>query len=122
MPASVKVEGAARLSRTLDHAADDLGKLDAADLHSAESVAAAARARAPRRTGALAGSVRAEASEGIGRVVVDAPYAAYVEYGVSKHNIAPRPFLAEAAEQSEPAVVAAYAEDVNRAVSHVKGA
>jgi hypothetical protein len=122
MADSVTVEGAARLSRTLDHAADDLGKLDTANTRAPETVAAAARARAPRRTGTLAGSVRAESGEGMGRVVVDAPYAGYVEYGVPSHRIAARPFLAEAVEQTGPAVVDVYADDVARVVSQVKGA
>jgi hypothetical protein len=122
VPSVGKVEGAARLSRTLDHAADEIGDLDSADAASAQVAARATQARAPRLTGFLAGSVRAESGEGAGRVVVDARYAGYVEYGAPSRHIPARPFLAQSAEAVRPAVENIYGDDVARAVAHVKGA
>ena len=122
MAETIRVEGAARLERTLDGAADELGRLDKPNASASSIVAAAARARAPRRTGRLALSVRAEPSEGAGRVVVGADYAGYVEYGVPSRSIPARPFLAEAVEATRPAWEEAYADGTRSAVSQVKGA
>jgi phage gpG-like protein len=119
--ASITVDGASRMSATLGHAADDVGQLDAADARASAIIAAAARARAPRRTGRLAGSIAAAPGEGAGRVVVGAEYAAYVEYGVPVRHVPARPFLAEAAEVSGPVAIDAYRDEVQRVVAQVEG-
>jgi len=61
----------------------------------AELVAQLAERNAPRLTGHMAASVDVDG----GLVVVDTPYAAYVEFG-SRHNKA-QPFLRPAREEAE---------------------
>jgi HK97 gp10 family phage protein len=122
MPGSVKIDGAQRLTATLNRASDDLGKMQRPDATAAAIVAAVARARAPWRTGRLHTSIRADVSEGVGRVVAAAPYAGYVEFGDPSRSIPPRPFLGGAAEFTKPAVIDVYGDDLNRIVSRVKGA
>lgn len=64
----------------------------------ADKIAADAKSRAPVDTGYLRSSIHAE-SKSAGKeadVMVDAPYAAYVEYGTFK--MAAQPFLTPAVE------------------------
>jgi HK97 gp10 family phage protein len=71
---------------------------EAVEEAAAEVVKVAAAQLAPKLTGHMAASVDEEG----GKIVVDTPYAGYVEYG-SRHNKA-QPFLRPAKAQSEPVV------------------
>jgi phage gpG-like protein len=110
------------LSATLHRAAANLAKLGRQDAAASALVASTARTRAPRRSGALAASVRAEPREGNGAVVAAAPYAAYVEFGVPSRSIPARPFMAGALKATAPAVTDLYADETRRVMSQVKGA
>ena len=71
-------------------AADEVVEEEGAGL-----VARLAEARAPRFTGHLAASIDEEG----GKVVVDTPYGAYVEYGTRRSKA--QPFLRPAKDQAE---------------------
>lgn len=67
----------------------------------AEAVAAKARLLAPKRSGALAGSIKVVQARDLGgrfaagwEVTTDAPYALYVHQGTKPHVIKGRPLLA----------------------------
>lgn len=73
----------------------------------AETVAEIARPLAPYLSGKLSGSIRAGANQRAGYVLVGGklvPYAAPIHWGWPAHDIAPTPFLVEAAGRAEPAV------------------
>lgn len=121
MADAIRVEGAARLQRTLHRAATMVGDMDRADTASARYLAARARALAPRRTGTLAASITTSPSEGA-TVIAGAGYAAYVEHGVPSRYIPAQPYMAPALEIGEPVVVGLYATEIDRALAQVKGA
>jgi hypothetical protein len=121
----VEVVGRARLVRTLRQAGHDVEDLKDAHQAVAAVVAAAAAATAPRRTGKLAASVRG--NRAVGRAVVRAgrasvPYAGPVHWGWPSRNIAAQPFVAEAAQVTEPVWLALYENGVVKALDRVKGA
>lgn len=125
MTYSARLVGAARLRATLRAAGADLGDLKTANAAAAATVAAAAGVRAPRRSGALASSVRG--NRAVGKAVVMAgrgsvAYAGPIHWGWAARGIEPNPFVIDAAEATEPVWTAAYAVDVQRAVNNVRGA
>jgi hypothetical protein len=121
----MKVEGARQLRATLKAAGDDLGDLKDAHREAGTIVANAAGGRAPRRTGALAGSIRAAGTKA-GAVVraggARAPYAPYVHNGTPARGIPQNPFITEAAQATESRWVAGYGTAIERIVDKVKGA
>lgn len=102
---SVRVEGLAQLRRDLRTFAGDVDDLKDANAAAARIVAAAAEARAPRRSGRLAASVRGNRAAGkatvsAGRASV--PYAGPIHWGWAARGIEANPFVADAAQASEP--------------------
>jgi phage gpG-like protein len=80
--AAVRVDGLAQLRRDLRKMQPDtLKEVRGVLKHSAEIVAATARARAPRRTGRLAASIRATTAGNRAVVRSPLPYAAVHEFG-----------------------------------------
>lgn len=121
----IKVEGLARLVRTLRRAGADLGELKDANRAAAEMVAAEGRARAPRRSGDLAGTIRSARAAARARVLAgraSVPYAAPIHWGWPLRDINAQPFLSEAAQATEPRWVKAYLRDVEHALGNVQGA
>ena len=123
--AGVKVEGAARLRRTMRRAGADLEDLKAVNAAVAALVAGRAATRAPVRSGALAASVRgnraaATASVRAGRAAV--PYAGPIHWGWPLRGIAADPFIAATAQDTEPVWVAMYRDGVEQAIAKVEGA
>jgi hypothetical protein len=121
----LEVQGLGQLVRTLRRAGDDVGDLKDAHARVAAIVAAAGASRAPRRSGALASSVRGSrqvrrARVSAGRASV--PYAGVIHWGWPAHNIAPNPFLSEAAQDTESQWTATYQRDVQHVLDKVKGA
>jgi phage gpG-like protein len=122
----VRVEGAAQLRRTLKGASKDLQK-QLAVTHRAVSglVAAQARPAAPRRSGALAASLRpggtqTKAVVRVGGAAV--PYAGPIHWGWAARNIPAQPFVAQVVDSNEPQIVEAYLERVDDILGQVKGA
>lgn len=119
----IEARGAAELQRTLRKASDDLGNLSGVNQSAGSMVAAAARGRAPHRSGALAASIRASrVAAGSVTVVAGVPYAGPIHWGWPARNIAARPFLSDAATSTESAWVALYEAELNRVIDRVEGA
>lgn len=119
------VEGLDRLVRTMRKCGSDLDDLKDASRRAGDIVVRAAQARAPRRTGRLAGSIRA--ARQARRVRVSAgrssvPYAGPIHWGWPARHIRAQPFISEAATETETQWVEAYRRDVAHAVDQVKGA
>ena len=120
----VKVEGAARLRRTLRQAGIDLADLKASHAEAGQIAAAGGKARAPRITGTLASTIRSTGTNtgatiraGFARV----PYAGAIHWGWPGHNIEPNPFLTEGAQDTEPEWVAVYQAAIDEALNQIGG-
>lgn len=116
----IEVDGAGRLARTLEQAADELDDLTSTNLQAAGAIARAVRP--PVLTGALAASItptatRTEAVIGSGLV-----YAPVQEYGSAGHNIRARRYMRAAFDAQQAATVTRYTTAVAAAVAGVKGA
>lgn len=120
----VEVEGARQLRATLKRAGDDLGDLAATHAEIGRLVASVGRTGAPKRTGRLAGSVRASGTKTTATVRAGGasiPYAGPIHYGWAAHNISPNPFLTSAAHNTESIWTRIYLNAVDRILSKVKG-
>lgn len=95
---SARVEGLPALQSHLDA----LEGLDLTPVDAAAARLIAGRARPPRRTGTLASSLTAIG----GTVTVLARYGPFVHWGA--RGVPARPFLTDAADQAEDAVVDLY--------------
>jgi hypothetical protein len=103
---ALEVTGARQLRRALKDAGVSVQDLKDAHKAVAEDVARASAPRAPRRTGALAASVRPSGTQagalvraGNGRTV---PYAAPVHWGWPARNITAQPWIYRTAEDRQP--------------------
>lgn len=114
MTFKASAQGAARLSDTLGQAAAALGDLDAVNGEAAEDVLGFVSP--PVRTGRLAGTVREE-HDALGFTLTaggpEAPYAPYVH----KRD----PFLTQALDDRQQAVVERYVDHVRDAVDLIEG-
>ena len=119
MSLDIDVKGADRLERTLDGAADELARMDAAAAETSRIVAAAGAALAPKASGALAASVRAEPQGPVVQATSASPYAPFVHYGTKL--MAARPFLIAAVRQTEQVWIGSYTRNADQVLSHVKG-
>lgn len=118
----VKVEGARTFRRTLRRAGDDLSELRAA--HAAVAGLVASAARPPVRSGRLAATVRPAGTKTAAIVragFATVPYAGPVHWGWPDRGIEAQPFAVDAAQQTEPAWVAIYTDEVQRILDKVKG-
>lgn len=122
MTGSLEVHGAAQLQRTLHQAGVDLADLSGAGKRAGDLVAGGARARAPKRTGALAASLSPVVSATGVRVASSVRYASAVHWGVPSRNIAANPFLIDVVGDSQDTLVGYYFDQVQAAVDQVKGA
>lgn len=109
------IDGAAELERSLGRAATALEQIDqSAGADAADAMARSAAQRAPRATGRLANSHRAQANQ----VAVTAPYAGYVHYGTRyMHG---RPWLTDTADRGDWAQ--AYRDELDTITNQIKGA
>lgn len=122
--AGFTVQGARQLRRTLKAAGQDLGDLKAAHAAAGAVVLPRAKGKAPRRSGALAGNIRASAAAssltlraGGARV----PYAGPIHWGWAKRNIRPQPWIYEEINNSQPFLVRVYEDAVGRIVNRIRG-
>jgi hypothetical protein len=115
--------GAERLAATMARAAADLDDLRRANERTAQTIASAARARAPRgKTGRLVGSIRPVPEQRETRVEAPVPYSVPVHAGVPSRNISPNPFLASVAYGTRPQWTRYYVDDIGRVIRGVRGA
>jgi len=121
----VRVEGLDNLIRTLKRAGKDVSELKEAHARAGAIVAAEAEVIAPRRSGKLAGTIRAARQVRRARVQAgraNVPYAGPIHWGWPARNIEPQPFLSIAARSTESRWVDQYTRDVQAALDKVKGA
>ena len=127
MSTGVRVEGAARLRRELRRAGDDLGDMTAAHRAVAQIVATMAQATAPRRSGALAATVRGSGTKTRASVRAGykrTPYAGVIHYGTPSgypRHYQPQPWIQLAATEEEPRWVLVYRQAVDKAIAKVGG-
>lgn len=122
--AVVRVEGLNRLRSTMRKASLDMTQLRDLNRGAASRVAGVARGTAPRRSGRLAASVRASASQRAGTVRAgrkSIPYAGVIHWGWPKRNIKAQPWLVDAAKASEPAWIEDYLRGVEKMLDQVEG-
>ena len=116
------IRGADTVARTLQQAGRSLDDLSRANQDAANIIAPAARARAPRVSGALAGATQpawTNTRAGIQNVL---PYFGPIHYGWPERNIAAQPFADEATVATERQWMAVYQQAVQHACDEVKGA
>lgn len=119
---ALEVHGLRELRRNLRQLGDDATDLKDANAETAQVVASAAVARAPKRSGRLAASVKG--NRAVGRATVKAgtariAYAGPIHWGWPARHITGQPFVTDAAQDTEqtwlPAYEAAIAAVVERA-------
>jgi len=93
------------------------GALDWATADAGRGVGAAARP--PRRSGALAASLRADASRTGVAFASTARYWTFVHWGAPRRHIKARPFYVEAVQASRERIAAIYAEHVTDTIREV---
>jgi phage gpG-like protein len=117
----VQVEGADRLARTLHTFARSLSSLERAEGQAARSIQLRARARAPKRTGRLASSIRADAKGPVAQVSTSLVYAGVIHNGWPAHSIRANPYLLPVAEATVPVWRPYYVAEVRDELDRVKG-
>lgn len=131
--AAIEVQGAAQLRRTLKAAGNDLADFTAANAEVAAMVARAATGTAPRGpSGRLAGSIRGNKAKARATVLAGGAsvrYANAIHWGTGPraglrgpHNIRPRPWLWQAAQDNEAKVTEFYLRRLEAIVGKVQGA
>jgi len=120
----VRVDGARQLRATMKAAGADLSDLNAVNKRTASLVSAEAVGRSPRRSGALAATVRPAGTRTAaivraGRASV--PYANVIEFGWPARGIEAQPFVFEAAQAKEPQWTAFYEGEIAKIVDRVRG-
>jgi hypothetical protein len=120
----ITVSGLKELRKQLKAAGQSLDDLKSVGLEAAEVVAAEARQLVPRLSGALEQSIRAGAAKGgvVRAGSAAARYAGPIHFGVPARNIAPQPFLYDAADKRVGEVQELYLARVNQITDTVTGA
>jgi hypothetical protein len=121
----VTVDGLRTLRRTLKAAGVSLQDLKDAHAAVAQLVVTAAAPNAPHRTGALAASVRGSGTQAAaivraGRAAV--PYAGPIHWGWPSRHITARPWLYEAAVDSQEQWTGVYLSALQHIIDTVEGA
>jgi ammonia channel protein AmtB len=125
MPAAgtvVEIRGLDRLRLTLKRAGADLADMKAANTRVAEMVRQWAAVKAPRRSGALADSLRPARQVARARVTSALVYAPVIHWGWPAHNIKAQEFLVQAAVDTQPAWLDVYEKELVRLANSVQGA
>jgi hypothetical protein len=118
----VQVTGADELVRTLARAGDQMDDFTAANMTAGQVTAAAASRRAPRRTGRLAGSIKATTRPNGAEIGSTLIYANPIHWGWPARNIRPNPFLTTAFGENQPRIVSEYSKRVESIIDGVRGA
>lgn len=119
----VRVEGLRELNQAFRQLPPEY-KREQKAIHkkTAEPVARAAEPRAPRKSGRLAASTRAQGTQREGRVAAgkaSVPYAGPIHWGWKARNIEPQPFLTDALAAEEATVIDIYMEETDRLIDRV---
>lgn len=116
----IEVVGSAELQSTLKRAAEKVQDLSGPNREVSDLWASTAKP--PRRTGALAGSIRGASTSTEAAVEATVPYAGVIEYGWPGHNIEAASYLRDAFATIEPQAMAIYEKAVDDVLADVKGA
>lgn len=120
MDVSVRVHGARELRAALKRAGLALEDLKEANQRVAVAVATAAASRAPRRSGLLAYRTKGNRAAGKATVSVPGvPYAAPIHWGWPARGIEAQPFIAAAAQDTEPAWIGVYQSEIDKILDRV---
>lgn len=123
----VKVEGAARLRSTLRKAGVDMREMRETNRLVAGVIVGASTARVPKRTGRLAATVRAGATQAaaIARAGNNrksgVPYGPPIHWGWHTRHIKPNPFLSLTAQDTEPTWFGLYSQRVEALLDTIQG-
>jgi hypothetical protein len=101
----VRLDGAKKFRQELKRADVAVADLKEPYRLTANLVVGVAKPRTPRRTGALAGTVRGSGTQTAGIVRAgnkSVPYAGPIHWGWPARHIKPQPWLSSAAQTSEP--------------------
>lgn len=118
---AVRVEGLRELKRTMRAAGVDMADLKEATSTAAATVATYSMARAPHRSGRLAGSIKGNKAMNRATVGSRLVYGGPIHWGWPGHNIAAQPFIADAAAATEPIWVAAYQAEIDKILGKIHG-
>lgn len=132
----VRVEGAARLRRTLKQAGVDLKELRHANREAARSILPIATATAPigkpspahwnvPPPGRLKASLRVAATNKAGIIRAGrkaVPYAGVIHWGNPHRNIRPHPWIMRAAQDNEPVWMNVYMRHLDDVLDQIQGA
>lgn len=119
---TLRLEGLEELQRTMANASEELQDLATANQRTADMVAAMAARMAPRRSGRLAGSIRAQRTKGGATITSGLAYAGAIHWGWPSRHIDPQPYITLAAQATEGQWVKLYEQDVDRTLEKIKGA
>lgn len=120
----VVVHGARNLARTLREFGDGLDDLKDANASVSDYVARESAARAPRKTGALSGSVRGsrQAAKAIVRAgSAKVLYAGPIHWGWPARHIAPNRFIWDTAQDTQGQWIGDYEANIQRLADKVEG-
>jgi hypothetical protein len=119
---AIRVTGAQEFRAAMKRMGADLSDLTAINRSAAEKVASTAQGRAPVLSGALAGTIRAGATQTRGTVKAGSravPYAGPIHFGWPRRNIGPQPFIYDALDERKGDVIGAYEAHVEALVEKV---
>lgn len=118
------VVGQKRFVQTMRKAGADMQELKEVNRRAADIAKPEAVARAPRgKTGRLAGSIRAGATQKAGIIrIKTVPYAGPINYGWPARNIRPRTFVNDAVASTESQWAKEYETFVKKTMNQIKGA
>ena len=118
----MELRGARELATGLRKAGADMKDLRAVNKQAAQVVAPEAKSLAPRRSGRLANSVRAGATQKAGVVRAGSkrvPYAGPINYGWPRRHIKPTRFMNRAAKNTEPEWAKVYRDAVQKIIDRI---
>jgi hypothetical protein len=119
MVAAIQVSGIKELNRSLTEIGFDFRELQQANLSIGKIVADRAATLAPRKTGKLAKSIKAKPDKSKVRVSAGGAgvaYAGVIEYGWTKRNIRPQPYIRKAADQLRQVILEKYKSNINQLI------
>ena len=116
----IQIEGLKETQAALRAVSDDLkNEMKPTHLKAAEVIVEGAKRYAPVKTGRLAASIRAAATQTGGRVRAGSsavPYAGPVHFGWPARRIKPQPFIYDAMDQRRDEVLKVYADRISKII------
>lgn len=116
---AITIHGLREIRRNLDDLDDALGDLKAIHEAAAKLVEDTADPLVPRRSGALAGTLRSSGTKTGARVKAGfkrVPYAGPIHFGWPARGIRPQPFLYDALDRRRSEVVDLYEDRVDKLI------